>query len=84
MLCEGRSCGSQGEVLTIVWSVDARMWLSFKYETKKDIFDGFPGGCVKAGLVSVAVQYSSSHSAGNSRSMLTSGYCYKYPDTHLS
>lgn len=67
-------------MLTIVRSAEARMWLSFRYETKKDIFDGFPGGCVKAGLVFVAVQYSSSHSTGNPRSKLMPRCCHIYPD----
>jgi len=37
---------------------------------KKDIFDGFPGGCLKASFGSVGDQYSSSHSTGRSRSKL--------------
>ena len=71
-----RDVTSRERVLTIVRSADARMWSSFKYETKKDTFDGFPGGCVKAGLVVVAAQYSSSHSTGKSRSKLISRWCH--------
>ena len=78
--CERKRCSSEGEMLTIVRSAEARMWLSFRYEMKKDVFDGFPGGCVKAGLAFVAVQYSSSHSTGNPRSKLTPRCCHIYPD----
>ena len=58
--------------LTIVLSAKAKIWLSFRYAMKKDIFDGFPGGCLKASLGSVGDQYSSSHSTGRSRSKLVS------------
>jgi len=45
---------------------------------KKDIFDGFPSGCLKASLESTGDQYSSSHSTGRSRSKLGSKGCVRH------
>ena len=30
--------------LTMVRNAKARIWLSFRYDTKKEMMDGFPGG----------------------------------------
>jgi len=65
--------------LTIVLRANARIWLSFRYAMKKDIFDGFPDGCLKASLGSVGDQYSSSHSTGRSRSKLVSKRRIRHP-----
>lgn len=44
--------------------------MSFKNELKNATNDGFPGGCLKACSGSGCSQYSSSHSAGKSMSIL--------------